>query len=275
MLRKIDHLVLCVHDLDAAVAAYQELGFTVTPRAVHPFGTGNALIQLDGMYIELLSVVDPEKIPETDLESGFSFAGYNRDYLKQREGMSMLALQSDDAHAARQYFIDGGAASPEVFDFERLGKTPNGDAVELGFSLAFATHPLMRHAVCFVCQHHHPAEHFYFPEYQTHENGAYKIDKVLVSHWASDVVGEFYGEVGISGLIDTSEADELALRSGGEEHHFPRDGFAGFEIVVDDLNKVATKAAEFGGFEKNGHVILPPSRFFGTLIVFRDDQNAQ
>ena len=97
MPRAIDHLVLCVNDLDAAIAAYVELGFTVTPRAIHPFGTGNALIQLDGMYIELLSVIEPAKIAETDLASPFSFAVYNRDYLRHREGMSMLALQSHDA----------------------------------------------------------------------------------------------------------------------------------------------------------------------------------
>ncbi|MBO6820247.1 VOC family protein, partial [Thalassospira sp.] len=48
MSRAIDHIVLCVNDLDAAIAVYTQLGFTVTPRAVHPFGTGNALIQLDG-----------------------------------------------------------------------------------------------------------------------------------------------------------------------------------------------------------------------------------
>ncbi|MEQ9568159.1 MAG: VOC family protein, partial [Pseudomonadales bacterium] len=82
MSRSIDHLVLCVNDLDAAIAAYRQLGFTVTPRANHPFGTGNALIQLNGMYIELLSVVEPSKIAETDLAVPFSFPVYNRDYLR-------------------------------------------------------------------------------------------------------------------------------------------------------------------------------------------------
>ena len=105
MPRAIDHIVLCVNDLDSAISAYSQLGFTVTPRAVHPFGTGNALVQLDGMYIELLSVVDPAKVAETDLAQPFSFPIYNRDYLRHREGMSMLALQSDDAEQDREKFI--------------------------------------------------------------------------------------------------------------------------------------------------------------------------
>ena len=112
MSRAIDHLVLCVNDLDAACDAYRKLGFTVTPRANHPFGTGNALIQLDGMYIELLAVIEPEKIAETDLAAPFSFPIYNRDYLRQREGMSMLALQSRDAEKDREDFIAAGAAVP-------------------------------------------------------------------------------------------------------------------------------------------------------------------
>ena len=55
--RGIDHVVLCVRDLEAARAAFQHLGFTLTPHAVHPFGTGNSLVQLQGCFIELLTVV--------------------------------------------------------------------------------------------------------------------------------------------------------------------------------------------------------------------------
>ncbi|NIQ53863.1 MAG: VOC family protein, partial [Gammaproteobacteria bacterium] len=45
--RRIDHLVHAVDDLDAAAAAYEDLGFLVTPRADHPFGTSNRLVILD------------------------------------------------------------------------------------------------------------------------------------------------------------------------------------------------------------------------------------
>lgn len=58
---KLDHLVILVPDLLAAVADYQQLGFTVTPGGTHADGlTHNALIAFaDGTYIELIAFVDP------------------------------------------------------------------------------------------------------------------------------------------------------------------------------------------------------------------------
>lgn len=267
MSRAIDHLVLCVNDLDAAIAAYSRLGFTVTPRATHPFGTGNALIQLDGMYLELLSVVDPAKIEETDLAAPFSFPIYNRDYLRHREGMSMLALQSDDAERDRVDFINAGAAVPDVFHFERDAKTPDGDTVGVAFSLAFANHPLLRHAVCFVCQHRHPPENFYFPTYQSHANGAAAIGKVILDHWAADAVRDFYAEIGVDNLVETLHGDELIAAYGIDDPAFPTDGFAGFELIVDDMAKIYDAAMSLGALELEGRLILPPSKFFGVMVV--------
>ena len=269
MPRAMDHIVLCVNDLDSAISAYSQLGFTVTPRAVHPFGTGNALVQLDGMYIELLSVVDPAKVAETDLAQPFSFPIYNRDYLRHREGMSMLALQSDDAEHDRDKFIEAGAAVPPVFHFERDAKTPDGDTVGVAFSLAYANHPLLRHAVTFVCQHRHPVQNFYFPAYQSHTNGAVAIGKVLLNHWAAEVVQEFYGEIGIDGIVDALHGDELVSRYGVEDPAFPTDGFAGFELIVDDISKISEAAIAMGAIEHNGDLVLPPSRFFGVMMVIK------
>jgi len=274
MSRSIDHLVLCVNDLDAACDAYRKLGFTVTPRAIHPFGTGNALIQLDGMYIELLAVIEPEKIAETDLAAPFSFPIYNRDYLRQREGMSMLALQSRDAEKDREAFIAAGAAVPRVFRFEREATRPDGSLTDVAFSLAFANHPLLRHAVTFVCQHRHPPQNFYYPEYQTHANGAYAIGKVFLMHWAADAVSDFVAEIGTDKIVEALHSDEMVTRFGIDDPLFPTDGFAGYEIIVDRIDAIAEAAQSMGAIHKKGRLILPPSKFFGTLIVFKAKENA-
>lgn len=57
----IDHIVVAVRDLEAAIASYRGLGFTVVPGGRHPVGTHNALIALeDGAYIELIAFFEPD-----------------------------------------------------------------------------------------------------------------------------------------------------------------------------------------------------------------------
>lgn len=57
---QLDHLVILVNDLAAAVSNYEQLGFTVTPGGTHADGlTHNALITFrDGTYLELIAFVD-------------------------------------------------------------------------------------------------------------------------------------------------------------------------------------------------------------------------
>jgi catechol 2,3-dioxygenase-like lactoylglutathione lyase family enzyme len=61
MLRGIDHLVIVVPDLAAAMKTYRDLGFTVEPGGRHTgIGTDNALIVLrDGAYLELVGFYEP------------------------------------------------------------------------------------------------------------------------------------------------------------------------------------------------------------------------
>ncbi|AUG52763.1 VOC family protein [Thalassospira marina] len=272
--KQIDHLVLCVHDLDAACARYRQLGFAVTPRAVHPFGTGNALVQLDGMYLELLAVLDPEIIGPDNVDLPFSFAVYNRNFLRLREGMSMLALQSKDAHADRAAYSEAGAAAPEVFDFERKGETPDGRQVDLGFSLSFASHPLLRHGVCFSCQHHHPAENFYFPEYQNHPNSAVAIDQVFLTHWAAEAVEEFFSSMELDGLVDVGHQDELLARYPVGDCVLPDDGFAGFRLLVKDIEAIRAAALSLGAVECGEVLVLPPAHMFGVMLVIAQQKAA-
>lgn len=172
-MKGIDHLVLCGRDLGAMRDSYAALGFTLTPEARHPFGTGNSLIQLEGCFLELLSVLEPEKI--TQAGSGrFSFAAFNRDFLARGEGMSMLVLDSSDARADVAAFRAAGLRSYEPFDFERKARLPDGEEVTVAFSLAFATDPALPNIAFFTCQQHAP-EHFWKPQYQRHANRALTI----------------------------------------------------------------------------------------------------
>ena len=182
---QIDHVVVAVHDLARAAAAYERLGFTLTPRAEHAWGTANRLAQFAGRnFIELLEVDRPELIfpPDaTAVPPVFSFGAHNRDFLAHGEGMSMFVLAGADSRGDAARFAAAGIESYAPFDFERRAGLPDGRTVTVGFSLAFATHPEMPRAAFFTCHNRFP-ENFWKPEYQSHANGARAIaEAVLVA----------------------------------------------------------------------------------------------
>ena len=175
-MKGIDHLVLCGRDHPAMRETYTALGFTLTPEARHPFGTGNSLIQLEGCFLELLSVFAPEKIPEPE-PGRFPFGAFNRDFLGKREGMSMLVLDSVDARADVAAFRAAGLHTYEPFDFSRQARLPDGSEAPVGFSLAFATDPRLPQMAFFTCQQHAP-QNFWKAQYQRHANRALTVLEV-------------------------------------------------------------------------------------------------
>jgi hypothetical protein len=177
-MKGIDHLVLCGRDFEAMRESYAALGFTLTPEARHPFGTGNSLVQLEGCFLELLSVFEPGKIPEHEAER-FSFAAFNRDFLERREGMSMLVLDSTDARVDVARFRSAGIRTYEPFDFSRKARLPEGSEVTVGFSLAFVSDPRLPNLAFFTSQQHAP-EHFWKPQYQRHPNRALTVLEVCL-----------------------------------------------------------------------------------------------
>ena len=174
----IDHLVIAVGDLERGRETFTRLGFQVAPTATHPFGTANAVIQLGNAYLELLGIADPERITDTT-ETMFSFAAFNRDFLADREGVSMLVRKSDDADADRRQFADRGLQVFEPFEFERMARGPDGLERKVGFSLAFTADTRLKRAGFATCHHHHP-ENFWREAYQSHPNGAEAIATAIM-----------------------------------------------------------------------------------------------
>src|ERR1700755_3029051 len=107
----IDHIVHAVRDLDAAAEFYRRAGFAVGARNRHPWGTHNRIVQLNNAYIEILEIAEPDKIVPHG-ERSFSFGAFNRDFLRAREGSSMLLLNSSNAAAdAHAFEAPGGGNS--------------------------------------------------------------------------------------------------------------------------------------------------------------------
>ena len=284
-MRGIDHLVLAVADLEAARRRYGALGFTLTPPARHPFGTANSLVQLQGAFLELLSVAEPAAIPPHG-PGRFSFAAFNRDYVARGEGLSMLVLDSRDARADAQDFRRAGLASYEPFDFSRLARLPSGEEATVGFSLAFTSHPDIDSAGFFVCQQHAP-EHFWRPEYQRHENTAHAVQEVcLVAdrplHFArflqafagSDEIVASEARVEITtarGILMVLTPDGFAERYGtAPPGSHPLPALAGFTVGVTDLDAVreAVGGAGVATVEGDGRLSVLPENAFGAVLAF-------
>jgi catechol 2,3-dioxygenase-like lactoylglutathione lyase family enzyme len=176
MARGLDHIVHAVRDLDAAADLYRRLGFTVGSRNRHPWGTHNHIVQMPGFFIELLTLAEPDKLGD----DGFSrlFAAYNRDFIERGEGLSLLILESQDARADESGFRAAGVTGSDVIRFEREGKRPDGSAVKVGFSLAFAEDKVAPDIHFATCQQHYP-ENFWNPAFQTHANSVEGVAGVV------------------------------------------------------------------------------------------------
>lgn len=181
MSRRLDHLVISVRDLQQAALDWQKLGFTLTPTGVHPFGTSNRLAMFADNFLELLAVTDAAAVPPAG-SGRFSFAAHNQDFVARgREGMSMLALHSADAHADAVHFSAYNIGAYAPFDFGRDAMLPNGHTARVEFSLAFATDPAMPGIAFFTCQQRHPPDLFWKPDYQRHANGATRVIEIVMS----------------------------------------------------------------------------------------------
>lgn len=281
----LDHIVHAVRDLDAAAAAYRGLGFTVGARNRHPWGTHNVIVQLPGFFVELLTIGEPEKITQPAGRQ-FSFGAFTREFLAGCEGFSMLVLESRDAAADAAGYERFGFGGFDVFDFEREGRRPDGAAVKLAFSLAFAIDPKSPSSGFFACQQHFP-ENFWNPAFQAHRNTASGVaGVVLVAENPSDHHIFLSAYTGLrdlratsSGVAVTTPRGEIQIMDPAAFHlrfgvEPPADAagarIAALRIAVRDMAMLGTVLRESGVAieSRMGAVIVRPQDAMGATIVF-------
>jgi hypothetical protein len=283
MRRGIDHLVLCVDNLELAAARYAAFGFIMTPRGEHPWGTENRLVQLDGNFVELLTVARPELIVEPK-PGEFSFGAFNRDFLAKREGLSMLVFESHDARADRDAFRASGLATYAPFDFERPAPLPDGSKAKVGFSLAFVTDARLPEAAFFTCQQHAP-QHFWKPDYQRHANGARQVVEVVMVADDPPSLADLYAglqepaavRLGAGCLgVATGRGAVTVVTPAAFRHRFGHDPvtgigprFAAYAVAVTEVGG-ATALLERNAVphtRRDGMVAIGPEDAFGVTLV--------
>jgi Glyoxalase-like domain len=284
MPRGLDHIVHAVRDLEGAAGLYARLGFTVGARNRHSWGTHNHIVQLPGFFVELLTVAEPEKLGS----DGFSnlFGRFNRSFLADQEGLSLLLLESSDTATDAAGFQSAGIAASEVLEFQREGKRPDGATVKLAFSLAFARDAGAPSIGFAVCQQHFP-ENFWNPAFQQHPNTASGVaGVVLVAENPTDHHIFLSELTGVRDLHATSSGVSASTRRGNIKVMDPAAFRSHFGTEPPDISQGARLAAlQFyvrdrdalraslggGGVAFSVHMdstIVAPESAMGATLVF-------
>lgn len=166
----IDHPLLLVRDIEAMAATYRSIGFNTAPTGRHPWGTSTSLMMFDRQALELMGVYD-ETLLDSHAVGDFRFGRHMADALAEREGVSLVALYSQDATGDRSRLAARGLAAQGRVDFRRKVKVPGRDWDEAVVTLEILVDPAMPRASNFLCQQHRP-ELIWVAEWLAHPNGA-------------------------------------------------------------------------------------------------------
>lgn len=167
----LNHSIIAADDLEVAGTTFEQLGFCLTPRGVHPSrGTANYCIMFSNSnYIELLGLSEKtsdnaEPLLVEKLSSG--------------EGIAAVAFDSDNGgelwHELAAIDVRATKTSVGERDFETAGK-PQTIHFEILRLPAEAT-PGLR---TFVCRHLDPSL-VYHADFQSHDNTAHTIRSVTL-----------------------------------------------------------------------------------------------
>jgi hypothetical protein len=285
MSRGFDHIVHAVRDLDVAGDFYQRLGFIVGTRNRHPqaWGTQNRIVQLSGVFVELLALADTTHIAP-HAPHVFSFGAFTRDFLAREQGLSMLALEGRGAPDA-EAFRAAGIGDFELYDFEREGKRADGMAIKLAFSLAFAADPRAPDVGFFTCLHHHP-DNFWDSKLQDHANTAKAVaGVVLVAENPADhhvFLSAFTGErdlvstsAGVA--VKTPRGEIQVMDPAAFTSHFgvtppditrgPR--FAAVRFATRNLGAAAAilQKSQVAASMRMGRIVIGPTQALGATLV--------
>ncbi|MBO0759090.1 MAG: VOC family protein, partial [Bradyrhizobiaceae bacterium] len=192
-----------------------------------------------------------------------------------------------DARADAEAFRVAGIGEFDVFDFERGARRPDGAAVKVAFSLAFARDE-QADAAFFTCQQHYP-ENFWNPAFQVHANTSDGIVAVVLvaerpeGHRAflSSFVGERAVTATSSGITIATPRGEIRVMDRmafvshfGVEPPDTSEGtrLAAIQFAVRDLPVavVTLQKADIaeGVSFRMGRIVVAPTVAMKTTIIF-------
>ena len=256
----LDHVGVCARELGPLTAAYERLGFSLSPIAQQSgkrtpdgptelFGTGNRCAFLRHGYIELLAILDPGLF---DNQLGR--------FIDRYEGLHILALGVADEQANLARMQAAGIPIPGVAWLERPVDAPDGSRAKFA-RLPFPDAPegrvqLIRHLT---------PELIWQPRWMDHANHADAlVALVMASAAPAETAVRFSRLMGLPFLPDPAGGFQIRLPGGT--------GVAGpqapaMETLVRILEPEALASVLPG-------VAVPTRPFMAGMVVRTDDGNA-
>ena len=189
MLTRIDHVMICVPDLQQGIDAYTRIGFNIYPGGAHTGrATHNAIAFHEEDYLELLSL--REDRPAAAPDPGSSDARL-AEFLARGGGFRYIAVQSDDlaadVAALRRRGVEVSAAA------EGARRTPAGRELRWIAAALGPANPLP----IFFIQHLTPLDERkrQVDRAGDHPNGVLRADRVYIVVPDVAVAAETYGRV--------------------------------------------------------------------------------
>lgn len=277
----IDHPLITVRDLDEAAAKLAALGFVVTPRGRHPWGTHNRLALFPGGLLELISIGEPEAI-ETNAVDHQMFGTLVRDFQGRAQGISLVALHSTGLEADIGTAKARGAAVMGTIDFRRPVTLPDGTKDVAVVRLAMLTDHAHPQLSFFLCQQMKRAL-VEVPAWRAHPNGAERLvgltylddaagsaERRLDTIWGRPDAPHRWASAG--GPVEVVTPERFAARFAGLEPSATMLARCPAAVAVTVLMPSLERAAAFAREATPGAVVTPervliPSSYLADTIV--------
>jgi catechol 2,3-dioxygenase-like lactoylglutathione lyase family enzyme len=281
----LDHIAVMVKDLAAAGAAYERLGFRLTPVSRHsgartpggpvePWGVGNRCAMLRRGYLELMGGLDPalydNRVPE---------------FLARYEGIHILAFGCDDAASVADGLGRRGFAAAGVHALARALETPEGERTAK-FNLVRLPPEETPEGRVLAIQHLTPA-YLWQERYLDHPNGAVALTELAVCVADLDEAAARYARYFGAGPVAAAGRRVFSLAAGrfvltdadGLQAFYgmapPMLPFAAsFTVAVGNIDATAAWLDRNGVSSANsgGRLVVSAAGAHGATIVFQPEE---
>lgn len=279
----VNHVGLAVHDLDAAAAFYEELGFILTPLSMHkgsmnpgepevPYGTGNRCAIFPKNYLEILAHVDKDKY-----DFGMT------EYLSRFEGAHIICFGCGSAETVHDRVTKEGFTTSGVIPLKRNVDTPDGERTAKFDCVHFPKDATPEGLI--QAAHHRTPEHIHQDRYLGHPNGVVALSEVFLCVEDPDAFEARYAKftgieanrVGVKRVfafpkvskVSIVAADDIKkILPGGGPPELPC--IAGYAMATGRLEamreRLIDRSIPFD--EKDGTLVVPGYAAHGAAIVF-------